>query len=156
MSDPSSYRPVSLLSSMYKLFERILDKRIVSHLSCIKDNFPNRQQHGFRRGHSCITAAFSLQESISHNLSLGSSVYTAFLDTNQAFDCVWHTGLFLKLYQLGITGKVWRLIVNSYKKTSAVLLLLTQSSLTSSLYNRGYDRAESSQGFTILFSLTNY
>ena len=95
MSDPSSYRPVSLLSSMYKLFERILDKRIVSHLSCTKDNFSNRQQHGFRPGHSCITAAFSLQESISHNLSLGSSVYTAFLDTKQAFDCVWHTGFSL-------------------------------------------------------------
>ena len=87
MSDPSGYRPVSLLSSMYKLFERILDKRIVAHLSCIKDNFSNRQQHGFCPGHSCITAAFSLQESISDNLSLGSSVYTAFLDTKQAFDC---------------------------------------------------------------------
>lgn len=123
MSDPSSYRPVSLLSSMYKLFERVLNKRIHSYLSCIKDNFPNRQQHGFRPGHSCITAAFCLQESISHNLSLGSSVYTAFLDTKQAFDCVWHTGLFLKLYQLGITGKVWRLIVNSYENLSSAVVV---------------------------------
>ena len=108
---------------MYKLFERILDKRIVSHLSCIKDIFPNRLQHGFRPGHSCITAAFSVQKSISHNLPLGSSVYTAFLDTKQAFDCVWHIDLFLKLYQLGKTGKVWRLIVNSYKNLSSAVVV---------------------------------
>ena len=128
MSDPGSYRPVSLLSAVYKLFEKLLNTRINTYLRTNTKHFPNPQQHGFHPNHSCITAAFVLQETILHNLSLGSNVYTAFLDTKQAFDCVWHTGLFIKLNQLGIKGKIWRLIINSYQNLKSAVYVNSHQS----------------------------
>ena len=66
MSGPGSYRPVSLLSAVYKLFENLLNTRINSYLHTNKKHFSNPQQHGFRPNHSFITAAFVLQETILH------------------------------------------------------------------------------------------
>ncbi len=61
------------------------------------------------------SAAFNLQETIYHNIDLGSNVYGAFLDIQKAFDTVWHDGLLYKLHNLGIQGKLWRLLRNYYK-----------------------------------------
>ena len=60
-----------------------------------------------------ITASFNLQETIAHNIELGSNCYVAFLDAAKAFDNVWHDGLFLKLFEYGIKGKPLNLIMAS-------------------------------------------
>lgn len=49
-------------------------------------------------------------------------VYATFLDNAKAFNTVWHNGLFYKLYKLGIKGKTWRIMKDSFKGvTSSVL-----------------------------------
>ena len=47
---PTSYRPISLISSIMKLFERVIEQRLRSHLEHI--GFINKHQSGFRRAKS--------------------------------------------------------------------------------------------------------
>ncbi|VDI31056.1 Hypothetical predicted protein, partial [Mytilus galloprovincialis] len=116
---PENYRPISLLPIMYKLFETILKKRLLTSLH--NDLFPNSQQQGFLNGLSCITASFNFQETIYYLLELGCKLYVAFLDSSRAFDTVWHSGLIYKLYQLGINSKASQVISDCYRDiTSAV------------------------------------
>ena len=42
-----------------------------------------------------------------------------FLDYKKAFDKIWHDGLFLKLKDLGVTGKLWNMLFMSYRQASA-------------------------------------
>ena len=41
------------------------------------------------------------------------------MDNEKAFDRIWHNGLFLKLYEMGIKGKMWHLLYQSYTSSSA-------------------------------------
>ena len=113
-SDPDNYRPISLLPCMCKLFEKVLMERINTFLHQLPQRFPCPQQIGFRKKLSCNTAAFNLQETILYNIELNSNVYVAFLGIRKAFDTVWHDALLYKLDQIGIKGKMLRLIKDSY------------------------------------------
>ena len=42
------------------------------------------------------------------------SVFVAFYDVSKAFDTVWTDGLFSKLHDMGINGKMWRLLYRNY------------------------------------------
>jgi len=89
---PSSYRPISLLPSMAKVYERILNERIRPYLS----NIPT-EQYGFLKGKSTTHQLVRILEftgAAAHN-----KVTTAMLmlDVSKAFDRVWHTGLIKKL-----------------------------------------------------------
>lgn len=104
-TEPSSYRPISLLSTIGKLYERILLKRIWSH---VKDNnlLPD-EQFGFRARHSCVQQVHRITEYILDGFNKVPRGYTprpqgtaaVFLDVAKAFDKVWHDGLIYKLYE---------------------------------------------------------
>ena len=51
-----------------------------------------------------------------HFTERGSKVYCSLLDAKSAFDSVWHDGLFVKLFKLGINGKMWRLLRLTYNR----------------------------------------
>ena len=58
-SDPSNYRPISVLSALSEPFEKHIKKHILAHFN--KNNnllYPN--QSGLRENHSCLTALTSL------------------------------------------------------------------------------------------------
>ena len=131
LTNSYSYRPVSLTPCLSKVFEKILLDRMLYFVNEEKIPFPCLQQQGFQKQLSCITAAFNLQEAICANLDLHSNVYVAFLDTEKAFDTVWHAGLFYKLHNLGIKGKAWRIIRNMYNG------LTFQVSVNSSMSTKG-------------------
>lgn len=91
-----SYRPVSLLSCLLKVFEKIPHNRISDGIiSEIK--FPNPQQQRFQKELSFITAGFNLQGTICHYNDHGNFVYVEFLDCKKAYDTVWREGLMVKL-----------------------------------------------------------
>ena len=88
-----SYRPVALLPSLYKLFESVLYKRILTWSDLYCESFPCRQQQDFFKGLSCTTASFTCTESIRTMLEQNNIVFACFLDIKRAFDTIWHSGL---------------------------------------------------------------
>ena len=101
----TSYRPISLISSIIKLFERVIEQRLRSHLEDI--GFINKHQSGFRRAKSTDDHLFRLSQSIMESFNRGEHVVAAFLDVEKAFD-VWHNGLMYKIFQLGLPTKMTR------------------------------------------------
>ena len=61
-SNPLSYRPISLLSTLSKILERILNKRLTWFLE--SNNFLNEAQYGCRRGRSSTMALAELDAHI--------------------------------------------------------------------------------------------
>ena len=103
--------------------EKVINHRIWNKLIPEKSiQFPNVQQQGFQKGIGCQTASFNLQETIHDNLEQHSRIFTAFLDIKKAFDTVWHDALIRKLELLGVTGKILRLINNSYCDISSAVV----------------------------------
>jgi len=91
----SSYRPISLLPSLGKLFEKLLLKRL-QNISEINKIIPN-SQYGFRAHHSTLHPLHRLTDAISSSLEQKKYCSGVFLDVAQAFDKVWHDGLLYKL-----------------------------------------------------------
>ena len=87
----TSYRPISLISLIMKLFERVIEQRLRSHLEHI--GFINKHQSGFRRATSTDDHLFRLSQSIMESFNREEHVVAAFLDVEKAFDNVWHNGL---------------------------------------------------------------
>ena len=102
----TSYRPISLISSIIKLFERVIEQRLRSHLEHI--GFINKHQSGFRRAKSTDDHLFRLSQSIMESFNRGEHVVAAFLDVKKAFDNVWHNGLRYKIFQLDLPTKMTR------------------------------------------------
>ena len=102
----TSYRPISLISSIMKLFERVIEQRLRSHLEHI--GFINKRQSGFRKAKSTDDHLFRLSQSIMESFNRGEHVVAAFLDVEKAFDNVWHNGLRFKTFQLDLPTKLTR------------------------------------------------
>lgn len=94
-NEVSSYRPISLLPIISKLYEKLLLKRLKPIIE-EKQLIPTHQ-FGFRNKHSTIEQVHRIVNIIEKSLE-GKKVCSAvFLDVAQAFDKVWHEGLFNKL-----------------------------------------------------------
>ena len=102
----TSYRAISLISSIMKLFERVIEQRLRSHLEHI--GFINKHQSGFRKAKSTDDHLFRLSQSIMESFNRGEHVVAAFLDVKKAFDNVWHNGLRFKIFQLDLPTKMIR------------------------------------------------
>lgn len=124
-----SYRGITLLSALGKVFERLtldLWMPTFQHLG-----IPHPMQFAYQTGRSCTQASFVIREAVYHYLERGSKVYACFLDSTKAFDTVWLDGLFFKLYNLGIKGKTWRLLRKWYGKLTSCVSV---NGLTSDLF----------------------
>ena len=73
-----------------KLFERVIEQRLRSHLEQI--GFISKHQSGFRRAKSTDDHLFRLSQSIMESFNRGEHVVAAFLDVEKTFDNVWQTG----------------------------------------------------------------
>ena len=51
-----------------------------------------------------------LNEVVQGRLKEDKVTYASFLDVKKAYDTVWHDGLWFKLWEMGVRGKVWRII----------------------------------------------
>ena len=97
-----NYRPISLLSNINKIFEKLVYKRLYSFLNkynCIYD-----LQFGFRAKHSTNYALISLTELVREALDSGKFACGIFVDLQKAFDTVDHEILLKKLDYYGIRG----------------------------------------------------
>lgn len=107
---PGSYRPISLLSSISKLLERIILARLNDHVTT-HSILPD-EQHGFRTNHSTTHQLHSLINRAKEGLSEGKSTGIICMDVSKAFDLVWHDGLIHKLRQLNFPHYLIAIIRN--------------------------------------------
>ena len=92
-----SYRPISLLPILSKVFEKLFIKRLKS-IIVQRELIPNHQ-FGFREQHGTTEQAHRVVNKISKDLENTRYCTAAFLDISQAFNKVWHDGLLYKLKQ---------------------------------------------------------
>lgn len=95
-NEVTSYRPISLLPLIGKLFEKILLNRMRPYLD---DIIPNHQ-FGFRENHGTIEQVHRIVDVISRSLEEKKYCSAVFLDISQAFDKVWHEGLLYKVKKM--------------------------------------------------------
>ena len=111
--DPNSYRGITLLTSLNKVFEMVLWHRMVDWWEA--ENVISKLQGACKSGSSCVHSALVLQETISVGLDTSKKVFVAYFDVAKAFDSVWIDGLFYQLYRKGVCGKIWRLLYATYQ-----------------------------------------
>ena len=110
LTKPTSYRPISLLPAIGKVFERIIASRLSTFLE--KTNYFDENQAGFRKNRSTLDQLFKLSQSVSTALKKHKKAVGVFLDVEKAFDAVWLEGLKYKLgtVEVGLPTKMIRLL----------------------------------------------
>ena len=104
-ADPDRYRPISLASCAFKVFQRLIHGRIAPHICNRLDD----RQGGFPmgRGCLCVWARRCAPAPPGH-----AYIFCAFVDIRKAFDTSWVEATLVRLHQSGVTGDMWRTIAN--------------------------------------------
>ena len=103
-SDVCNYRPISVLSNLDKVFERLVFKHLFNHLR--DNNILTSFQSGFIPGDSTTNQLTFLYNTFCQALDADKEVRAVFCDISKAFDRVWHAGLLHKLRSIGISGEL--------------------------------------------------
>ena len=106
----SNYRPVSVLPSISKIFE----KAVVSQLNDYFDGIFSDFLSGFRSRHSCETVLLRLTENIRKSLDEGKVVCVLVTDLSRAFDSIPYQLFMAKLYHYGLSHQACQLLLNYY------------------------------------------
>lgn len=107
--DPNNYRPISIISIIAKIFEKVIFKRLFKYVNEFSILSPN--QFGFRPNYSTTTALTKFVNDVAS--SLDKNLSTGAIDLTKAFDLVDHYILLGKLYSIGLSEQsiLW---FNSY------------------------------------------
>ena len=105
---PDNYRPISLLTSLSKIFEKLIHKRITKFLA--KHKLLTPKQFGFRENFSCAHAIAEITEFMRKTIDKKHYGLAAFIDLKKAFDTVDHNLLIKKLNSFGLRGQIENLL----------------------------------------------
>ena len=97
MNDKQNYRPVSTLSNLSKVFEKLIYAQINTYMS---DKF-SKYQTGSRKNHNTQHAPLNMTENWKSNLNKGNKIGAIFMDLSKSFDTLDHSLLIAKLEAYG-------------------------------------------------------
>ena len=107
-STAKNYRPVSLLSVVSKVFEKLINNRIIDHSE--KCGLFSDFQYGFRSSRSTADLLTVVFDKIARTFNRSGASRAVALDISKAFGRVWHAGFPHKLKSYGISGQIFGLI----------------------------------------------
>ena len=131
-NDVSNYRPISILSPISKILEKLIHSRSTKFFE--KNSVISSSQYGFRSNHSTHHALLDVLTSSYDNINHKKHTALLFLDLKKAFDTVNHTILLDKLEHYGIRGLTLKLfssfLFNRYQFVSVANYHSTLKKLT--------------------------
>lgn len=109
-SNPSNYRPISILSVLSKPLEKHINKHLLLHLN--SNNLLHPNQSGFRKKHSCHTALTNIVDKWLQNINQNEFCGAIFVDFKKAFDVIDHSLLLRKLETYGYSASTLLLLTS--------------------------------------------
>ena len=99
-------RGISLTNNICRVLEKVTNNGIKSALSFTE------VQAGAREAKSSVDQLSILKSVIQQRKLQRKQTYIALADIEKAFEYTWREGMFYKLWQRGVRGKIWRVIYN--------------------------------------------
>ena len=120
--DPKNYRPVSNLSFLSKLIEKVVSSRILTHIA--DNDLIDKFQSTYRCGHSTETALLRVYSDIVTMVGKGNGSSLVLQDLSAALDTIDHDTLFVILDKyIGITGSALQLLKSYFSDRSQRVLI---------------------------------
>ena len=110
-TNKENYRPISILPSISKVFERLLFQQITSYVTDVLSPY----LCGFRKGYSTKHALLRLLDQLNKNLDKKGKVGLLLMDLSKAFDCISHDLLIAKLHAYKFEKSSLKLIYSYLK-----------------------------------------
>ena len=104
-----NYRPISVLPAISKIYERVLQKQLMTHI----EKYLSSYMCGYRKGHNAQHALVSLIEKWRESLDKKGYAGAILMDLSKAFDTINHDLLIAKLHAYGF-GKSALKLIKSY------------------------------------------
>ena len=114
-ADIKNYRPISLLSHVYKIFTKIIQTR----LKDILDQNQPREQAGFKGGYSTTDHLQAANQLIEKSNEYQLNLCLGFIDYQKAFDSIEHTDMFDALRKIGIQRGYIAILEDIYTNATA-------------------------------------
>ena len=122
-SDPNNYRGITITSAIGKLFNIVLNERLDKFL--VKNNIILHDcQIGFTKKARTSDHMFILKSILeTYCNDRNGRVYACFIDFRKAFDTVIHTGIKIKLLQIGVGSKFYNIVKSMYGTSTSCIRL---------------------------------
>lgn len=124
--DTNNYRPISIMSSIEKVFEEILCSRLNDFIK--KFNIIDSRQYGFQKGKSMNLLLGNFASFLNTNLSKNLHTFVLFLDFTKAFDTIPHKKLLDQMERIGIRGECLELFQNYLTCRTMVVKIFDKTS----------------------------
>ena len=122
----SNYRPISLLSCVGKIQERVVYQHLYKYLK--ENQLLTWKNSGFKELDSAINQLLYITDKIHKAIEAGKEICLVFLDVSKAFDRVWHSGLLHKARCMGIEGRLFDWLCDYLKDRKIRVVLNGQKS----------------------------
>ena len=114
-SDPSNFRPISIVPVLAKIVERVVQRQLYYYLS--SNHLLSPTQHGFRPHHSTETALVSVTDRIMSAADRGEVTLLCLIDLSKCFDVIEHSILLTKIQQYGVDTKWFASYLSGHMQT---------------------------------------
>ena len=102
INNPSDYRPISVISHIAKIFEKLVKKQLMPFLERTK--VISQDQSAYLGGHSTQTSLHRVVDALLDNFNEGEYTAACVFDISKCFDTINHVNLLHKLDKYGISG----------------------------------------------------
>ena len=125
-------RPISLLATHSKIFEKILLVRVQEWAT--ENNIIPKEQSGFQKGCLLQTRVLSIYQEVKNNLAGNVPVLGVYVDYKKAYDLVWHKGLIVKLHRMQFPLELLKILISWLDMRRAYVVFGNKASATFNIH----------------------